>query len=207
MTRLALLVLTCLSACSSTVKDLPLGRPVEEGKALIAARVAYGGTGIGPRLYLRPDRGNRLLVEPSHEAFVVALEPGRYTIEQFGLYLPAAGRVTFEAVAGRAHYIGDFRPYRDEMGNLRIVLSDGLDALREELRLRYGADTPALERSLAQSSLEPLGDPRKDVVIAMRPVDSRVTGTVTGSFSYGAGVARPYYIRRPYDHDDDPLDG
>jgi hypothetical protein len=205
--RLALLALACVAACSSTVKDLPPDRPVPEGMALIAARVAYGGTDIGPRLFLRPEGGNRLLVEPSHEAFVVALEPGRYTIERFGLYVPVVGRVTFEAIAGKAHYIGDFRPYRDEKGNLRIVVSDGLEALGMDLGLRYGASTPALERSLARSSLEPLDDPRGGVVIAMRPWDSRITGTVTGSFSYGAGVARPYYIRRPCYDDDDPLDG
>jgi hypothetical protein len=205
--RLALLVLVSLAACSSTVKDLPPDRPVEQGKALIAARVAYSGTDIGPRLFLRPEGGNRLLVESAHEAFVVALEPGRYTIERFGLYVPVVGRVTFEAVAGMAHYIGDFRPYRDEKGNLRIVVSDGLEALSKDLELRYGASTPVLERRLVRSSLEPLDDPRGDVVIAMRPWDSRITGTVTGSFSYGVGVARPYYIRRPCYHDDDPLDG
>ena len=41
-----------------------------------------------------------------------------------------------------------------------------------------------------------------DVVIAMRPWDNRVTGTVTGNISFGAGVSRPYYICRP-DYEED----
>jgi hypothetical protein len=184
----AVLPLLLLAACNSPVRDFPADRAPAPDRALIAARLAFGGTWIGPDLYVRSREGRTVQIRPSHETFLVAIPPGHYQIERYGEYLPRNDLVTFEAKPGKAIYIGDFLPRRDAAGEVMIAVHDGLEALDRDLRRRYLDRLPPIERGLVRSTLAPLDVGSGELVIAVRRRVPSAYGGVSTSVSFGAAT-------------------
>jgi len=181
--------LCLLTACTTTVRDLPEDQSASGPQALLAGRLAFGGTVVQPTLYLtRADDGQTYAVRPSHEAFLVALPSGTYVVQRFGEFRPTADRITLDARPGVAVYIGDFYPGRDNEGNLKVIVHDDFERTGTEIRLRYPEQE--LERSLVQSSLPPLDPNQDDLAIDVaRPAPS---------VTYGVGFGWGYYGHHRY---------
>lgn len=174
------------AACATVVKDLPRDEPVAADAALLAGSLEFS------RLQLRSSEGRLYVVRPEGTAFLVAVPPGTYTVEAFGVFRPAYDTLTLEAAAGRARYVGSFRPARDEHGELRVVVRDEMDAVAGALRERYGERE--IERALVQSSLEPLaGDA---LVVAVYRPESYPYPYYGGYWCYG-WYHRPFHHRPP----------
>ena len=155
-----------LACCAATVRDVPAPGAAD---ALVAGRLAFGGTRIGATMWLRGPGGREIIVRPEAETFLVALPPGTYELRRFGSFAISDDRVTFEVAPGQARYIGTFRATRDPYGKAGVRVVDERGEVARALEARYGPETPALEPGLVASSLEPLAP--GDLVIALRKVE------------------------------------
>jgi len=189
--------LLLLAACASTVRDLPAGSGAEEGDALLAGRLSFGGTRIAPKLRLRSPGGRDVIVKPEHETFLVAVPSGTYEIERFGDYRPANDRLVIEAAPGPARYVGTFAATRDRYGALRVVVRDEIGRVEADLRRRYGEAMPGIEPELARSSLEPLENGELVVAVERVTYPSFAYGHAYLHYGYFYGYS-PYCRSYPY---------
>ena len=185
--RICAALLLFLAACSTTVRDLPPDRAPDGNAAMLAGRMEFAGTKIQPTLRLRSLDGKKIVVKPKHATFLVALPPGTYRLERFGKYEPSLDKITLEAEAGEARYIGTFRAWRDPLGDLKVLVSDDMWPVAEELVDRYGPELPQMEPGLVRSELPPVDGA---LAIAVRPVPS---SNIPIYVSFGLGFGYGFY--------------
>jgi hypothetical protein len=178
--RLALLSCLAAAGCATSVKDWSAEQPLEPGYALLAGRLQHD------RLLVEGPAGQEFDIRPAAETFLVALPVGTYVVRGFSELESVDDSVSFEAVAGRALYIGDFGPVANREGLLVVPVYDERGATVEELRDRYGARLPDVDPGLVRSAVDIIGD--HFLIRVARPEPSRVTYSIGFGFgSYGRG--------------------
>jgi len=206
-----LLPMLLLAGCTTTVKPATLHDLAQGERAWIAGALAWQETPLRGWLRLEDERGGKIRLALDQDAFLFALQPGRWRVSEIGGFVVAHDEPWLEARPGQTTYVGSIHPARDDAGNLDAVVRDEQAAVQAALAARYGARAPTLERGLLASALEPLEPvvPGAATVIALRP---RASAEPAWSFRLGFGwgyggycawypstrCARPAPARRRY---------
>jgi hypothetical protein len=187
----ALFLIVACAACTTTLRDVPLGSKPDVAKAMIAGRMDFTGTQVEPTLRLRSLQGKEVKVRPEYATFLVELAPGTYELQRIGDYVPKADRLTFEAKAGVINYIGSLHAGRDAYGDLRLVVENEMMLIAEELVDRYGPEFPDMVPGMLRSALVPID---REIAKLVVPLARVAPSYPPVSFSVGLGFYGTYGV-------------
>lgn len=148
--RTCALLLGLCAACATTVRDYSMDREPDPAQALVAGFTEFETVHVHQQ-----GTGSEFNLRPSNREFLVSLPPGTYVLAAFDRYEPTDDRVTFNARAGEAIYIGSFLKRKDADGNIKVVVADTMRDVESALVKRYGVKVPELTREVARSSVAP----------------------------------------------------